>query len=507
MKRLQYLLMVALGAIAFTCWSWQLPTTFSQPAHSTEPAQELSQNVTTPFSDQPVQQNQVAPDNILPGGGDVTPSLIPRAMLLEGDQLYRQGERIEAEKIYRQAKPEFEAVSVPEVPEPIYEEDELDTEILEQWKTAQQAIENSDKEGAIQMLRQVVEQKPGFIPAQVKLAEMLNEDGDEDEAIALLEELVTFYPNSAEVVMALVRTLSDDGKHLESAIAAREFSILNLDHPQAEEFKNIAKEEFDKFSSAQKRRSIFGGVVNIVTGIVTGKPPWESWNSATEAISIVQLMMADESEFGAKITDEYKKQYSLVEDSEVLEYVNGLGKEVAQFMGREFDYEFIVVRDNSVNAFALPGGKIFVNTGAILAANSQAELAGLLAHEAAHSVMSHNIQGMLRGNALGQLSNQIPFGDFVTKMVDLRFNRGQERRADMMGTRVLARAGYAADGLRNFMATLSENSESQIEYFSTHPNPKSRVQYLEEFIQRNGYNRYALEGVDKHAEIQKKLGS
>ena len=188
------------------------------------------------------------------------------------------------------------------------------------------------------------------------------------------------------------------------------------------------------------------------------------------------------------------------------DYVTQLGMEVARPMGRDFDYEFYVVQDNTMNAFALPGGKIFVNTGLIRATRSQAELAGVLAHEAAHSVLSHGIQGFFRDDTLSQLGEQVPFGDFVTTLISLNYSRQQERQSDILGTRVLSTAGYAADGLRNFMATLTQNTSSpQIEYFSTHPTSAARVTYLEELIQRNGYNRYALEGVDKHSEIQQRL--
>jgi len=144
-----------------------------------------------------------------------------------------------------------------------------------------------------------------------------------------------------------------------------------------------------------------------------------------------------------------------------------------------------------------------VNTGLILAAHSQAELAGVLAHEAAHSVLSHGLQSVFREDLIAQMGSQVPLGDFVGEMLSLQYSRQQERQADILGTRVLATAGYAADGLRNFMETLYEKGEpDQIEYFSTHPAASTRVEYLEALIQQNGYNRYALEGVDRHSEIQ-----
>ena len=149
---------------------------------------------------------------------------------------------------------------------------------------------------------------------------------------------------------------------------------------------------------------------------------------------------------------------------------------------------------------------MFVHTGAIRAANSQAELAGLLGHEVAHAVLSHGIQSVNKSDILSQLGEQIPYGAILSNLASLQYSRQYERQSDILGTRALAASGYAADGLRNFMATLNANTQSnQAEYLSSHPAPASRVDYLEELIQLNGYNRYALEGVDRHQVIQAKV--
>ena len=94
---------------------------------------------------------------------------------------------------------------------------------------------------------------------------------------------------------------------------------------------------------------------------------------------IVDLMLSDDKEFGAKIAEQYVQQYAqqglLIEDQEVVDYVTQIGLNIGRLMGRDLDYEFYVIDDNTLNAFALPGGKIFINKGAILGANSEAELA------------------------------------------------------------------------------------------------------------------------------------
>ncbi|MGF1521261.1 MAG: M48 family metalloprotease [Leptolyngbyaceae cyanobacterium] len=488
MKTLKRLLLVMFGAVLFIGGSWQLPNRFMQPA----------QSIATPA--RTVQEDAGFDRRLAQISGDRV------ATFLEGDRLYRQGDVTGAEQLYRQVKPEFESRPIAQVADPIYEASALAPENLSRWTAAETAIASDNQDAAIPPLQQVVEAQPEFIPAPLQLAALLQERDRKDEALVVLEQAATLYPYAAELVMAQVRALSDSGQHLEASIAAREFSIINLDHPQAGEFADIAEEELNTFSSGRRTDSIVGGVVNILGGILTGdRNPLGSWNEAVETYEIVDLMLSDESEFGAKVAEQYKQQLTLVEDPVVVDYVTQLGLEVSRLMGRDLDYEFFVVQNSSMNAFALPGGKIFVYTGAIAAANSQAELAGVLAHEAAHAVFSHGIQSFFRDDLLAQLSDEIPLGDFVTNLVSLHYSREQERQSDLLGTRVLATAGYAADGLRNFMATLGQNSEAQVEYLSSHPVPASRVAYLEELIQRNGYNRYSLEGMDRHLEILARL--
>lgn len=485
MKPIKYLFLILLGAVLVTGWSGLLPS-LSQPS----------------LAQLPPATYQMGPDTA--GTKQATSASDRQATFLEADRLYRQGDTAAAEKLYRQVKPEFAAHAQPVAPEPIYEATELGTESLTYWNNAQEAVAEGNTRMAVLSLQLLVDKQPGFIPAHLQLAELLQSSDRSEEAIAVLEQAAILYPDSSEIVMTQARALSEAGKHLEASIAAREFALLYLDHPQAREFSDFAKAELNTFMQSRQQNSIAGGVLNILGGIFSGnRVPWESWDSAAETYEIVQLMLSDESEFGSKVADQYAQQLPLVEEPQVLDYVTQVGMAVAQLMGRDFDYEFYVVRDNSMNAFALPGGKVFVNTGAILAAQSEAELAGVLAHEVAHSVLSHGTQSMFRDNLLAQFSNQVTIADFVTGLLSSHFSRQQEQQSDILGTRVLSTAGYAADGLRNFMATLNQHTRSdEIDYFSTHPAPAARVEYLEELIQRNGYNRFALEGVDKHSEIQ-----
>ncbi|NJL52577.1 MAG: M48 family metalloprotease [Hydrococcus sp. SU_1_0] len=211
----------------------------------------------------------------------------------------------------------------------------------------------------------------------------------------------------------------------------------------------------------------------------------------------------------------------MVSNTEQLKYINDIGQRLAKLMGRdEFVYEFNIVDDPTPNAFALPGGKIFFHTGILQLMDSESELAGVLAHEIAHSVLSHsykkiaeasttdavsNIGSGLFSDALG-VDSDITGGilDIGGVLLNKEFSRDKEEEADVLGIRVLDAAGYSADGLYNVMAKLNqlEGESSWAEsLLSSHPASAERMQYLEELIQTKGYNRYGYEGVEAYRAV------
>ena len=129
-----------------------------------------------------------------------------------------------------------------------------------------------------------------------------------------------------------------------------------------------------------------------------------------------------------------------------------------------------------------------------------------MAHEISHAVLSHGFKLVTEGNLTANLTQFIPFGDIAADLVVLKYSRDMEREADIIGTKILAVSGYAADGLRNLTVTLNEEDRPRPPaWLSTHPHTEERVGYLENIIVTNGYNRYAYEGVSSHREIQEKV--
>ncbi|MEI6064801.1 MAG: M48 family metalloprotease, partial [Pseudanabaena sp. ELA748] len=161
--------------------------------------------------------------------------------------------------------------------------------------------------------------------------------------------------------------------------------------------------------------------------------------------------------------------------------------------------------DNDFNAFAYPGGKIFIATGLLNSMGTEAELAGLLGHEVGHAVMSHGyikIIERIAAKAVGGL-----FGiDFILQGNLAENSRTAEKQSDILGTRALASAGYSADGVWNVMKFFSSLEGGNAgNYLSTHPPASDRVAYVEDFITRNSFNRFGYEGVANYKSMQARL--
>ncbi len=239
-------------------------------------------------------------------------------------------------------------------------------------------------------------------------------------------------------------------------------------------------------------------------------------NKPEAALQVLELSVIDstvmllrgESTVGKSVANQVKRQLPLTEDEQVVNYVRVVGNKLTTVAGRnDFEYEFYVVLDARLNAFALPGGKVFVNAGAILKTKSEAELAGLLAHELSHTVLSHGFQLVTEGNLLANVTQYLPLGGTVTNLVVLNYSRDMERQADALGTKILASGGYAVDGMHNLMVTLDKEERDRpvFAWLATHPDTKERISNIESLIESNGYNRYTYEGVSRHLEIQKQV--
>lgn len=205
-------------------------------------------------------------------------------------------------------------------------------------------------------------------------------------------------------------------------------------------------------------------------------------------------------ELGKQSAEEVMRQTPLLRDQQIQTYITNLGQKLAsKAPGYKFPYEFRVTATRDVNAFALPGGFMFVNAGAIAAAKNEGELAGVMAHEISHVALRHgtsqatkayiakaglDVLGGLAGgdnSDLGQIIQTI--GGAGANAIFLKFGRTAETQADLEGARILAEAGYDPRDLANFFKTLQEQGGQGVpEILSDHPDPGNRVKAINDLL-------------------------
>jgi len=207
-------------------------------------------------------------------------------------------------------------------------------------------------------------------------------------------------------------------------------------------------------------------------------------------------------ELGQKAAGQVYKEMPVLPDSDpVTKYIQQLGKKLAaQAPGYKWPYNFHVANVAEINAFALPGGTIFVNLGTIQAASNEAQLAGVMAHEISHVVLQHSVcnasrqqkvgliaglgqvaAGVLLGGAAGQLAQQ---GIGMTAGLGfLKMSRGAEKEADLLGVGILYDAGYDPRGMSQFFETIqAKYGAGGAQFMSDHPNPGNRTEYVDKEI-------------------------
>jgi hypothetical protein len=187
----------------------------------------------------------------------------------------------------------------------------------------------------------------------------------------------------------------------------------------------------------------------------------------------------------------------LPDSNPVTQYVQQLGKKLATVIppDKSWPYQFHVVQQSDINAFALPGGPIFVNVGTITAAESEAQLAGVMAHEMSHVYMQHsakqapkqewaNILGALGGMLGGAAGDLAQMGiQFGAGTLLMRYSRKDEAQADAVGAIIMYKAGYDPRALPQFFQKLEkEVGNGGPQFLSDHPNPGNRVEAIDKEI-------------------------
>lgn len=218
---------------------------------------------------------------------------------------------------------------------------------------------------------------------------------------------------------------------------------------------------------------------------------------------------ADDVEIGRKGAQQVRQEMPVFpqgDDSD--RYVEGVGRRLIQaipseFYYKEFEYSFDVVNARDINAFALPGGPMFVNRGMIEAAKTEGEMAGVMAHEISHVVLRHGtaqaskaqspgiLAGVIGGAVLGSIIGG-NLGGIIAQGAQigasayiLKYSREYETQADILGAQIMARAGYDPRDLANMFKTIEQQSGggNGPEWLSSHPNPGNRYERINQEAQ------------------------
>lgn len=214
-------------------------------------------------------------------------------------------------------------------------------------------------------------------------------------------------------------------------------------------------------------------------------------------------------QMGKEYAQQIAQQMEVLPAGPLTEYIQGLGRKIAtQPQANGFPYEFRVVNDPSINAFALPGGPVFIHTGILLNADNEGQLMGVIAHEVSHIALRHStnsvtksyaiqipamiagVYGEMKGGLTGMLT-QLGVGLGANGLL-MRFSRGNEQQADLLGARMMNNVGYNPIEMARFFEKLEAVSgKGGPDFFSSHPNPGNRVKYVSDeviLLPRREYN-------------------
>jgi Zn-dependent protease with chaperone function len=209
--------------------------------------------------------------------------------------------------------------------------------------------------------------------------------------------------------------------------------------------------------------------------------------------------VSDDVQLGRQAAQEVEQQMPLLRDSDVNSYVSRVGERLAaaipsQFQHPGFDYYFKVINARDINAFALPGGPMYVNRGMIESARVEGEMAGVMAHELSHVALRHGTAQASKAQKYGLLAGILGIGGAIlggpagaaaqiasqgVGVYFLKFSREYETEADILGAQIMARAGYDPRDLAAMFQTLERQGGGQSGGFmSSHPSPKNRYQRI-----------------------------
>jgi predicted Zn-dependent protease len=203
---------------------------------------------------------------------------------------------------------------------------------------------------------------------------------------------------------------------------------------------------------------------------------------------------------GKQLAQEVEREAKIIDDPIIAEYVNRIGQNLVRNSDAKVPFTIKVLDSEEVNAFALPGGFFFVNSGLVLKADSESELAGVMAHEIAHVAARHGTRQATRGEIINLASIPLIFmggwtgyairqgAGLAIPLGFLNFSRAFEREADYLGLQYLYKAGYDPTSFVDFFEKIQSMEKKKpgtvSKVFSTHPMTDDRIKAAQQEIQK-----------------------
>lgn len=228
----------------------------------------------------------------------------------------------------------------------------------------------------------------------------------------------------------------------------------------------------------------------------------------------------DDIKFGRQAAAEVESKMPMVNDPLVQEWINGLGRRlVAQTSMPNLPWRFRVTNSKEINAFALPGGFVYINRGLIEITETESEVAGVLGHEISHVVLRHGTSQLSKAllaqfplavlgglGGIGRAVSQI--GSAGMSLAFLKFSRDAEKDADILGTQIMVRAGYDPRGMVSMFEKLNRIGGGRgPQFLSDHPNPENRIKRIEQEISLLQIPPNPIESTPMYAQARSRFRS
>ena len=247
-----------------------------------------------------------------------------------------------------------------------------------------------------------------------------------------------------------------------------------------------------KAKAVERRFRIGAGVIGLLVALpflLIGALIWQAPTLMGWVANKIPSSLEDD--LGRMSTAQIKATSGLIEDGELVDMISTVGGRLTQ--GSRYKYHWYVIKDDTINAFAMPGGYVVVHTGLLKSASSAEELAGVLAHEVQHVELRHSLQQIINqlgwtvimSLAVGGADSSVWAGA-TQQLLQLSFGREQESQADVAGLAALRRANINPQGMLSFFEKLSKQEGTTIELLSTHPASANRLETLRLAVNAGG---------------------